>query len=147
MLVYDPATNPLNNNEWAFPLTECIHIAAMAFSIGTIALVDLRLLGLGLTKQTAAQLARSTEIWTLAGLVGVITSGLLIFSSDPVHYLHNGPFQFKMGMLLAGIVFHYTGHRQVALSGRRGARAWLIACVSLLLWLSLVFAGIFIAFV
>jgi len=147
MLVYDPATNPLNNNEWAFPLTECIHIAAMAFSIGLIALVDLRLLGMGLLKQTAAQLTRNTDVWTLAGLVAVITSGLVIFSSDPVHYLHNGPFQFKIGVLLLGIVFHYAAHRPVALSGRTGLLAGLTAGVSLAIWLSLVFAGIFIAFV
>lgn len=147
MLVYDPATNPLNNNEWAFPLTECFHVAAMAFSIGTIALVDLRLLGLGLKRQTAAQLVRNTEIWTLAGLAIVITSGLLIFSSDPVHYLNNGPFQFKMVVLLLGILFNYTAHRQAAFSGRSGALAILTGSFSLVLWLSLVFAGIFIAFV
>jgi hypothetical protein len=42
MLAYDPATNPLNNNEWSFPLLEIIHIASFAVSIGTIFIVDLR---------------------------------------------------------------------------------------------------------
>jgi hypothetical protein len=41
---YDPASNPLNNNEWSFPLFECIHIAMFAMSIGTIALVDFQCL-------------------------------------------------------------------------------------------------------
>src|SRR6266699_154308 len=53
LLTYDPATNPLNNNEWAFPLFECIHIAGFALSIGTIAIVDLRLLGMGMRRQSA----------------------------------------------------------------------------------------------
>src|ERR1700722_14530281 len=105
MAAYDPSTNPLNNNEWAFPLTECFHIAAMAFSIGTIVLVDLRLLGVGMRRQTAAQLVAGTELWTIAGLVAAITSGLVIFSSDPVPYLKNGPFLFKMGALLVAMVF------------------------------------------
>jgi hypothetical protein len=147
MLVYDPSTNPLNSNEWAFPLTECFHVAAMAMSIGTITLVDLRLLGAGMTKQTSAQLVRDTELWTLSGLVIVITSGLVIFSSDPVHYLNNGPFQFKMAALLVGILFNYTVHRRVAQAGVSTPIRAVTGAVSMLLWLSLVFAGIFIAFV
>jgi hypothetical protein len=147
MLVYDPATNPLNTNEWAFPLTECFHIASMALCVGTIALVDLRLLGAGLKKQTSAQLVRDTELWTLAGFAIVITSGLLIFSSDPVHYMNNGPFQFKIAVLLLGLVFNYTLHRKAALSPSPAGMGAVAGGVSLLLWLSLVFSGIFIAFV
>src|SRR6266852_5410973 len=97
--VYDPATNPLNNNEWSFPLLEIIHIAGFAFSIGTIALVDLRLLGLGLLRQTPAQLLKATAPWTLAGLVVMLTTGPAIFSSDPRMYLFNLGFRFKMGAL------------------------------------------------
>ena len=147
MLAYDPATNPLNSNEWAFPLTECFHIAAMALSIGTIAIVDLRLLGLGMRNQSSAQLVRDTELWTLSGLAIVIASGLLIFSSDPIHYLNNGPFQFKMTVLLCGILYNYTLHRRIARSNASPAAGFVVGGFSLLLWLSLVFAGIFIAFV
>ena len=147
MLVYDPATNPLNNNEWAFPLTECFHVAAMALCIGTIAIVDLRLLGLGIRNQSAASLVRDMELWTLGGFVVVITSGLMIFSSDPVQYLHNFPFQFKMAVLLLGIVYNYTLHRRVAQSDSPAGVRYLVGGVSLALWISLVFAGIFIAFV
>jgi len=147
MLVYDPSTNPLNNNEWSFPLTECFHLAAMALSIGTIVMVDIRLIGFGMKGQTAHQLLRDTELWTLAGLAIVITSGLLIFSSDPIHYLHNGPFQFKMVMLLLGIFYNYTLHRKAASSNKTSLLTVLAGVFSISLWLSLVFAGIFIAFV
>jgi hypothetical protein len=147
MPVYDPATNPLNNIEWAFPLTECFHVAAMALSIGTITVVDLRLLGIGMKRRTAAELVRDTELWTLSGMVIVIASGLLIFSSDPVHYLNNGPFQFKMAALLVAILYNYTIHRRVAQAGTSGLAGAAAGLLSILLWLSLVFAGIFIAFV
>jgi hypothetical protein len=106
MPIYDLNANPLNNNEWAFPLTECFHIASFALSIGTIALVDLRLLGLALPNQTASQLLKGTSLWTMAGFIVVIFSGLLIFSSDPLTYLHNASFQFKMAVLLLGIVYN-----------------------------------------
>jgi hypothetical protein len=147
IIKYDPATNPLNNNEWAFPLCECFHIAAFAFSIGTIALVDLRLFGMGLDDRSPAQLLRDTEIWTLLGLAVVITSGLAIFSSDPVMYLHNGPFQWKMVGLLLAIVYNYTIHRRAVLGNFSRAGGMAVAGVSLALWFSLVLAGVFIAFV
>jgi hypothetical protein len=147
MLIYDLNANPLNSNEWAFPLTECFHITAFALSIGTIALVDLRLLGLAMPHQTAGQLLKGTSLWTLAGLIIVIFSGLMIFSSDPIAYLHNASFQFKMAALLLGIVYNYTIHRKVALSNPSPALGRLVGGFSLLLWVSVVFGGLWIAFI
>jgi len=146
-LIYDLNANPLNSNEWAFPLTECFHIASFALSIGTIAVVDLNMLGLGLRKQTAAQLVKDTGLWTLLGLIIVITSGLAIFSSDPVHYYYNYSFRFKVFALLAGIVYNYTIHRKVALSGASPGVSMAVGAISVAIWVSVVFAGLFIAFI
>jgi hypothetical protein len=147
MLIYDLNANPLNSNEWAFPLTECFHIASFALSIGTIAIVDLRLLGLGMKQQSAAQLTKDTGLWTFAGLVIVILSGLMIFSSDPIHYTYNEAFRFKVTVLLLAIVFNYTIHRKVALSNPSSLLGKLVGGVSLLMWLSVVYGGLWIAFV
>ena len=146
MLAYDPATNPLNSNEWSFPLAECFHIAAFAFSVGTIALVDLRLLGLGMLKRKASQLVKDTMLWTLGGLIVVITSGLIIFSSDPLRYFYNNAFRFKIIMLVAAIIYNYTIHRSVALSDSGGLGAKLAGVVSVAMWVSITFAGLFYAF-
>ena len=146
MLAYDPASNPLNNNEWSFPLFECIHISMFAMSVGTIALVDLRLLGLGFRRQTAAQLLRDTSLWTLVGLVTVITSGLVIFTTDPLRYYYNFAFRYKVVCLLVAIVYNYTIHRKVAMSGSSPGMAKLVGALSLALWISIVFAGLFYAF-
>ncbi len=147
MLIYDLNANPLNANEWAFPLTECFHITSFALSIGTIMLVDLRLLGLAWKKQTAAQILKDTGLWTLAGLIIVITSGLLIFSSDPLRYLYNAGFQGKMLALLLAIIFNYTIHRKVALSNPSPATAKMVGAISLFLWILVPFGGIWISFV
>src|SRR5579871_3301914 len=114
MLVYDPSTNPLNNNEWSFPLLEIIHIAAFSFAVGTIALVDLRLLGLALPGKPPSEVAKNMAPWTLVGLAILLITGPLIFSSDPVMYLHNASFRFKMYALLTAILFNYTIHNKVA---------------------------------
>ncbi len=147
MLIYDLNANPLNSNEWAFPLTECFHITAFALSIGTIMLVDLRLLGLGMMHQTARTLVKDTGLWTLAGLIIVITSGLLIFSSDPIHYLYNQAFRAKLTALLLAIVYNYTVHRKVAMSDFSPGVGAVTGAISVLLWVSVVFGGLWIAFV
>ncbi len=148
MLAYDPTTNPLNNNEWSFPVAECIHIVGFALSIGTIAIVDLRLLGLGMKHQSAAQLAKDMAPWTLAGLAIMLTSGPVIFSSDPRMYLYNQSFRFKIACLLVAILYNYTIHRKVALSDHPSpALGVVVGGLSLALWLGVVAAGLFIAFV
>jgi hypothetical protein len=146
LLAYDPATNPLNTTEWGFPLFECIHIASFAMSVGTIALVDLRLLGLGLRHQTAAQLVKDTMLWTLTGLIIVITSGLVIFTSDPLRYYYNPSFRLKVICLLIAVIYNYTIHRKVAMSKAPAFVSMLVGAISLLLWVTIVFAGLFYAF-
>jgi hypothetical protein len=147
MMIYDLNANPLNSNEWAFPLTECFHITSFALSIGTIVFVDLRLLGLAMMHQTARQLYKDTALWTLAGFIIVITSGLLIFSSDPIHYLYNQAFRFKVTALMLGLIFNYTIHRKAALSDPSPPIGKLLAVVSILVWISVVFSGLWIAFI
>lgn len=143
----NPIGDALNNTEWAFPMLECFHIVAFAFSIGTIALVDLRLLGFGMKRQTAAGLAKDVAIWTLSGLTVVILSGVLIFMSDPVMYLYNKSFRFKITALILAIIFNYTIHRKAVSVDPPPATGKLVAVISLLLWISVVAGGLFIAFV
>ena len=146
-LAYDVANNPLNTNEWAFPVCEVLHILGFAIGIGTITMVNIRLMGLGLKKETPAELWKATFPWTLGGLALVLISGPLIFSSDPNMYLHNQGFRFKITMLVIALVYHYTIYRWVALRKTSGGVAALAGLLSLLLWTSVIFGGIFIAFV
>ena len=146
-LAYDVSNNPLNTNEWAFPVCEILHILGFAIAIGTITMVDLRLLGIGLKKETAGELMKGTFAWTLGGLALALITGPLIFSSDPNLYLHNASFRFKLTMLALAIIFNYTIHRWVALKKSQGGLAVLTGVVSLALWVSVIFGGIFIAFV
>ena len=141
------AENPLNESPLTFPVLECIHIIGFAFSVGTIALVDLRLLGVTMLRQTPAELLKDTRLWTLAGIVTMILSGLMLFSSDPDMYYLNASFNFKMICLALAIVFNYTIHRKVASTKSPPLKAKVVACLSLALWGSVVFGGIFIAFV
>jgi hypothetical protein len=144
MFLANPIGDLLNNTEWAFPLAECFHIVAFGLAIGTIAVVDLRLLGLGITKQTPQQLLRDTELWTILGLAVVLISGPIIFLSQVNIYLASASFIFKMYCLLAALVFHYAIFRPVVRSGPSPWVGKLVATISLLLWTGIVVGGIFI---
>lgn len=146
MQSYDPSANPLNHNEWSFPLLEIIHIVSFAVAVGTIALVDLRLLGVGMRRLKAAELLRATLFWTGFGILTAVMSGLALWTTDPLQYLHNPAFQFKLICLAAAIAYHYTLHWKAARSPDPGVWGKLAGGVSLLLWLGVVFGGIFYAF-
>ena len=139
--------NPLNASDLAFPVLECIHIAGIVLLVGTIGLVDLRILGLGLRRQAPSDIAKNLGLWTLTGLVLVLISGPLLFSSDPDMYYLNPSFLVKMGLLALAIAFHYTARRRVALANGADFGSKAVACVSLTLWVGVVFGGIFIGFV
>src|SRR6516165_10533939 len=111
--------NPLNASELIFPTLEVFHILGFTITLGTIALVDFRVLGLGLRRQVTANLARDLAPWTLTGLVLVLLSGPLLFSADPDMYYLNRSFQFKMVCLLLAIVFNYTIHKRVVRAGKQ----------------------------
>jgi hypothetical protein len=140
-------TNPLNSSALTFPILECIHIVGFAFSIGSVAIVDFSLLGIGMSRQTPAQLAKDTWLWTLGGLVVMLFSGLLLFSSDPDMYYLNWPFLIKMVFFVSAVVFQYTIHRKTVASETPPSNGKIVACVSLFLWCGVIFGGIFIGFV
>ncbi len=138
--------NPLNESSLAFPILECFHIIGFVCGAGTIALVNFRLLGVGLIRKSAAQLWSETMPWTLAGLSFAIFSGLLLFSIDPDAYSLNRAFRLKMLYLALAIVFYYTAVYK-AVSSASAGRQRMAACVSLGLWALVLFGGIFIGFI
>jgi hypothetical protein len=147
MFLQNAIADALNNTEWAFPLAECIHIGGFAIGIGSIALVDFRMLNLGLRHETTARILRYTESWTLIALVFVVFSGLALFSSQTSIYLVNLIFPLKMYVLIAALLYNFTVHRKVAtMEHPPPALSKSVAIVSLLLWVSVVFGGIFVGF-
>jgi inner membrane protein involved in colicin E2 resistance len=134
--------NPLNESSLAWPVLICLHIAGFVSGIGTMALVDLRLLGLGLTQKSSAQLWSDTLPWTLAGLSLVIFTGLLLFSVNPDTYYTNHVFVAKMSVLALAIVFHYTAVFKATRT--KSALRTIAAGLSLTLWTLVLFGGVFI---
>jgi hypothetical protein len=147
MLLQNAVADALNKTEWAFALAECVHIGGFAVAVGSIALVDFRMLNLGLRSETAERILRYTELWTVIALLFVVFSGVALFLSQADVYRVNLIFPIKMYVLAAALIFNFTIHRKVAtMENPPPILSKLVATVSLLLWVSVVFGGIFTGF-
>ena len=128
-------------SDWLFPGVEAVHVIALTTVVGSIAMVDLRLLSLAFRNVEPARLIQSTLPVTWVAFGFAVVSGSLLFASAATHYLDNGPFRYKLLLIgLAGVnmlVFHF-------LTGARGAR--FAGLASLLLWTGAVVLGRWIAF-
>ena len=144
--MYDTSTNFLNVHEWAYGLTEIAHILSLAVGVGLIAVVDLRLLGVGVQRVSAERLWRATAAISLMGLVVAVTSGLMIFSTDPVRYFDHPTMRFKLLLVLVALAFNYTLHSRVVRGNHPPIVGSSVAVLSLLMWVAVVFSGIFYAF-
>ncbi len=146
-LVNSPWSHWINRYEWVFPVIQSVHFIGFALSIGTIAMIDLRLLGFGMRQQTPTELAADLNRWTLLGIAMMLVTGFLMFSTDAVTYHNNPSFQVKMICLMVALVFNFTIHRRVVKPGTGPVAARLTAGISLLLWTTVLAAGRMIAFV
>ena len=140
-------SNPINTFELVFPILEIFHIAGFAIAIGVTAVIDFRILGLVALPQTPSQIAKGTGFWMLGGLLVAIFSGMELYTSDPDMYYTNWSFLIKMACLIIVIVLNYTIHRKVVQTDSFSGGAKVVACFSLALWASVIFGGIFIAFI
>ena len=138
----------IKQSMWAFAVTETIHIICLAILLGSTLLVDLRLLGKGMTGESVAELSRTLLPWTWATFAGIVVTGTIMFDSEAVKLSQSGPFFFKMIFLFLAVLFHLTIHRRVtssdAIEGTGTAKV--AASLSLVCWLSVALAGRAIAF-
>lgn len=144
----------ITESEWLFPTIETFHVLALTLVIGSIAMLDLRLLGVSNRNRGVIQLADETLPWTWSAFVVAVISGSLMFVGAATTYYDNVPFRIKLVLLvLAGLnmaVFHLTAYKAVhgwnfTLPTPQAAR--IAASLSLLFWVSVVFAGRWIGFV
>ena len=144
-----PVADKINDSEWLFPVIESVHITGLAVLVGTIAIVDFRLLGLALRDRPVSQIAADLRLWTLAGIGIMLTTGPLMLSAEPERGAGNPAFSFKMCCLLLALVTHFTIHRRATRPGQASPTTpggKLAACLSLVLWTGVIFGGRAIAF-
>jgi hypothetical protein len=136
-----------------FPLLESVHVIGLALVFGTIAIIDLRLLGMASIQRSFQRMASDIMTWTWAAFAITALTGALMFMTNATVYYHNVYFRAKIALLvLAAInvaVFELTVRRVVhqwdkSPSAPPAGRA--VAAVSLVIWLAVIVTGRMIGF-
>jgi hypothetical protein len=152
-LAATPLSTQIQTVAWVIPAVQTIHILSISIVISAAAMVDLRVLGVLSRNQPLAAVARRflPSIWWT--LLVLLLSGSTLIIGEPSRSLDNPAFLLKISMLAAALiltVYFQRGLRLDALFwekslGRR-VSGRLIAVVSLILWVGIVFAGRWIAY-
>lgn len=149
-----PLSNAIRQVGVLFPALESLHVIGLALVVGTIAIVDLRLIGYAAHRPSAYRLVRELLPFTWGAFALTVCTGLLMFASKAVDYAANSLFLWKMLVLmLAGAnmaVFHLGAYRRIeewdtALPPPMAAR--MAGLSSLLLWTITIVLGRWIGFV
>lgn len=87
-------------SHFAYPAIEGVHLIGLAISVGLIFLIDLRLIGLLLTRLPLEDVLRQLRPWVLGGFAATFISGVLLFWSSAARMLESPAFAFKMLFIL-----------------------------------------------
>ena len=142
----------MRESMWGFPIVETIHICAFAIVVGSIVVLDLRLVGLS-RRVPLGRLAAHILPWTLGAFAVAMLSGLTMFTAHAADYLTNGVFMLKMGLILAAGVNAAVLHmgamqRSGAWDADAGppARVRVAAAASILMWIGVIACGRLLAY-
>ena len=137
---------------WLYPSVEIVHIVGFTILVGSVAMFDLRVLGLSKHISVRA-LSRHLLPWSVGALALIVPSGLLMFSAHASDFLGNPAFQLKMALLLAAglnAAWFHTGPYQSVKSWDVDAPAPIAAKISVTLslavWLGVISCGRLLAY-
>jgi hypothetical protein len=143
----------IRENDLLFPLIESVHVLSICLVVGSILMVDLRLLGLASTNRPVSRVTSGILPLTWSAFAIAITSGGLLFISNATKYLANGYFVAKILLILAAglnmAIFHaISAWDQPKWENEKTLpfRARLAGGLSILLWISVVTCGRWIGF-
>jgi hypothetical protein len=151
-LELSPVGDFVASSSWAFPTFETIHVIAVVTVFGTVAIMDMRLLGLASGNNRVTELSRETLTWTWGAFLLAAITGSLLFVSKAHIYVKEPWFLVKMCLIaVAGInmaIFHVVTWKTIGAwdAGRPPRAARIAGAVSLILWLVVVFCARMIGF-
>jgi hypothetical protein len=138
---------------WIVPLMQTIHILGIAAVMGTAVLIDLRVLGLAVPSQPVQAMVRRLLPPMWIALVVLLLSGAALVLAEPNRSVVNPAFQLKMAMLLVVVTLTILlakclrAQKSPESAPAEAGPAKLIAAVSIAIWIAIIFAGRFIAYI
>jgi len=143
----------IRENDVLFPLIESVHVLAICLVVGSILVVDLRLLGLASLHRSVGSVTRGILPLTWCAFIVAVASGGLMFISNATKYLGNGYFIAKLVLIGAAglnmLIFHVISakdQRRWENDKKPPLAARLAGGVSILIWIAVVACGRWIGF-
>lgn len=142
----------IRQSVWIYPTANVAHVVAIALFAGAIGVMDIRMMG-GMTGSDPARVVRGARRAVVVALVGVLLSGVVLFTAEASHVALNPVFQIKMGLVAFGLLHAvFAGGRAVRALDGLGPQAPMpgfarvAGALSILTWLSVVGLGRYIAY-
>ena len=136
-------------SNWLFPVIESVHLLALALLGGSILIVDMRMLGLGLAGRDVKEIARDARPFMNFALVMMISTGLPLFLSEPIKCYYSAAFWVKMWTLAIALIYTYTIRTKTTrmdVVQNTARRQVLVGALSIALWFTVASAGRWIGF-
>ncbi len=140
--------NAIRTSLWLFPAIEAVHLLGLCLLGGSLLVLDLRMLGVGLRRQAIAALARDVRPWLVASVIVMLATGVPLFLSEAIKCYYNQAFWLKITTLPIALLFTFTVRQRIArdVGLDTSLRSRLVAAVSLTLWFTVAAAGRWIGF-
>jgi hypothetical protein len=143
----------IRENDWLFPLIESVHVVSICLVVGSILVVDLRLLGLASVNRSVTRITSGILPVTWGAFAVAFTSGILLFISNATKYLGNGYFVAKIFLICAAglnmAIFHGISAKDLPRWEKQTVLprpVRLAGGFSILLWVAVVTCGRWIGF-
>jgi len=135
----------LATSRWLYGLVSVVHYSAVFFCVGTIVLLDLRILGVADRNQALCLLAEQLRPWTWIGFGSAVASGFLLFAIEAGDYAAATPFRVKMIIVVLAVISALAIEWSVPKWDRAPAMpatARLVALISMVLWLGAILVSV-----
>lgn len=146
-----PLSQNIQDAFWVIPTVQTVHIVSIAIVMTLMAMLDLRLVGVAGRRQSLSDMAHRFLPWVWIALAVLLCSGTILIIGEPGRELQNIMFWIKMSSIAAAVVltliFQQVLRRNKGYWERHRVAAALLGSVSLLLWVTVIAAGRWIAYV
>ncbi len=148
------ATWLLSNVPGLPPILQTVHLLSIAAIMASAVFINLRVLQWAIPAQKLGEMLGRLQAWTWCGLLGAFSSGIWFVLATPGRYFSNPVFQIKFALLLFAVIITVALYRLLLrepdLPSAARPHQWFgkgLALLSLLLWIGVVLAGRWIAYV
>ena len=129
-----PVSQAIGASIWIYPLVQAIHLVFLALFAGGMMIVDLRLLGYGMRSKTVAEVARDARPWMIAGLIGLVCTGLPQLMQNATREYFSEYFWYKMYWIAFGLVLLVTVRRKVTQANETSLAGKVVGLISMATW-------------